>query len=258
MHSLAIITSKNYVGGEADVNWFYAHSLALLCVEEGAFGAQPSSAGQLGVGRRAFLDIEHVPLVGGRLCLDFVNTTGARRSGTPRERLTSYEALLVWAKRSGLLARSRVAQLRQEGRRKPERARRVLTAALALRERLYRTFLDVISDKPPEKEHLEILSAAFKQAHRWKHLVWHTGRLQWHSTRDATALGGFLDGVVGSALEVLTSDEMQRLKKCGECDWLFLDRSKNGSRRWCKKDCRDRVKARRYYRKYGQRASGRR
>ena len=35
----------------------------------------------------AFTPVEQVPLVGGRLCLDFVNTTGARSGSRPRERL---------------------------------------------------------------------------------------------------------------------------------------------------------------------------
>ena len=52
-----------------------------------------------------------------------------------------------------------------------------------------------------------------------------------------------------SAVELLCSSELARLAKCGDCDWLFLDTSKNKSRRWCKKTCGDRVKSRAYYRR---------
>jgi predicted RNA-binding Zn ribbon-like protein len=62
--------------------------------------------------------------------------------------------------------------------------------------------------------------------------------------------------IVSAAVELLMSDRLARLKRCGECDWLFLDESKNGSRTWCKKDCGDRVRARRHYHGFhGDRAS---
>jgi predicted RNA-binding Zn ribbon-like protein len=38
--------------------------------------------------------------------------------------------------------------------------------------------------------------------------------------------------------------------EAGGCGWLFVDESRNGSRRWCSmKDCGNRAKARRHYRK---------
>jgi len=52
---------------------------------------------------------------------------------------------------------------------------------------------------------------------------------------------------VASAVELLTSERLTRTKRCGECDWLFVDESKNRSRTWCKKLCGDRTRARRHY-----------
>jgi predicted RNA-binding Zn ribbon-like protein len=49
---------------------------------------------------------------------------------------------------------------------------------------------------------------------------------------------------------LLTSDKLSRVRQCqGEnCTWLFLDTSKNHTRRWCEmKVCGNRVKARRHY-----------
>ncbi|WP_329000796.1 CGNR zinc finger domain-containing protein [Kribbella sp. NBC_00709] len=45
-------------------------------------------------------------------------------------------------------------------------------------------------------------------------------------------------------------EDLGRLRRCGDdgCGWLFLDRSKNGSRRWCSSaDCGNRARARRHY-----------
>ncbi|MER7245539.1 CGNR zinc finger domain-containing protein [Kribbella sp. NPDC000426] len=58
-------------------------------------------------------------------------------------------------------------------------------------------------------------------------------------------------GAVRLAVWRLFEDEdLGRLRQCGDdgCGWLFLDRSKNGSRRWCSSaDCGNRARARRHY-----------
>jgi predicted RNA-binding Zn ribbon-like protein len=48
---------------------------------------------------------------------------------------------------------------------------------------------------------------------------------------------------------LMTSERLQALRECGnrECRWLFLDTSKNHTRRWCDmKVCGNRIKARRF------------
>lgn len=53
-----------------------------------------------------------------------------------------------------------------------------------------------------------------------------------------------------SALMLVTFREPQRLKICPNCQWLFLDRSRNRSRTWCDMTvCGNRVKASRHYRR---------
>ncbi|WP_337266514.1 CGNR zinc finger domain-containing protein [Oryzifoliimicrobium ureilyticus] len=55
---------------------------------------------------------------------------------------------------------------------------------------------------------------------------------------------------VHSTLRLLATDEPERIKICGNCGWLFLDRSKNKSRTWCDMSvCGNRVKASRHYRR---------
>ncbi|WP_165220654.1 CGNR zinc finger domain-containing protein [Affinirhizobium pseudoryzae] len=55
---------------------------------------------------------------------------------------------------------------------------------------------------------------------------------------------------VHSALRLLALPEPERLKICGHCGWLFLDRSKNKSRFWCDMAvCGNRAKAARHYRR---------
>jgi predicted RNA-binding Zn ribbon-like protein len=50
---------------------------------------------------------------------------------------------------------------------------------------------------------------------------------------DEEELVSVLWPVVHAAMELLTSDALLRVKRCGRCSWLFLDGTKNRSRRWC-------------------------
>ncbi|HWK64762.1 MAG TPA: CGNR zinc finger domain-containing protein [Rhizobiaceae bacterium] len=58
-----------------------------------------------------------------------------------------------------------------------------------------------------------------------------------------------------SALSLLPAERSGRLRICPNCGWLFMDRSRNGSRLWCDMAvCGNRQKARRHYRR--RRATG--
>ncbi|MDC9833059.1 CGNR zinc finger domain-containing protein [Rhizobium binxianense] len=53
-----------------------------------------------------------------------------------------------------------------------------------------------------------------------------------------------------SVLRLLAMPDPQRMKICGNCGWLFIDRSKNRSRAWCDMAvCGNRAKANRHYRR---------
>jgi predicted RNA-binding Zn ribbon-like protein len=58
------------------------------------------------------------------------------------------------------------------------------------------------------------------------------------------------DRLAHAAVDLVRGLDVRQLKACpldeGGCGWLFLDRSRNGSRRWCSMDdCGARAKARR-------------
>jgi predicted RNA-binding Zn ribbon-like protein len=56
--------------------------------------------------------------------------------------------------------------------------------------------------------------------------------------------------IADAAVSLLTGDAAARLKACPTCGWVFLDVSKNRSRRWCSMStCGSVDKARRYYRR---------
>jgi predicted RNA-binding Zn ribbon-like protein len=69
-------------------------------------------------------------------------------------------------------------------------------------------------------------------------------QMTWSRSDDLTAM---LWPVAYAALDLLTSPDLERVKRCAGCPWLFVDRSKNVSRRWCAmNDCGTHEKIRRY------------
>lgn len=192
-------------------------------------------------------------LVGGRLCLDFVNTVSAwPRGPDTREDLPDYDHLLAWAQATGTLTRQGAAALRAQADARPDLARRAHREALVLRDALYRVFRAVIDRSTPAASDVERVDAAVASAHAARHLAWRGGRFAQEWSADAAAKPeSVLWPVALSAQRVLCEDDPARLRVCAapeNCGWLFYDTTKNGARRWCSMDtCGNVMKARRYY-----------
>ncbi len=80
----------------------------------------------------------------------------------------------------------------------------------------------------------------------------HSARgFEWAWNVDKDSLDMPIALVALSAAELLVSAERERVGQCADergCGWLFLDTSKNHSRRWCdSKDCGNRDRQHRYY-----------
>lgn len=195
-------------------------------------------------------------LVGGALCLDFVNTVRGRVDGGEGrvlgERLGSYDALLRWGELAGALtARQKRAVTRQAARRRPEAAA-VLARGIALREALYRLFRSVIAHRAPRREDLALLNRELRIARAHERLAG-SRRFELVWDDDRPALDRVLWEVVRSAAALVTSDDLERLGRCPgpECGWLFLDASRSRRRQWCSMaDCGNVAKVRRFRRKH--------
>ena len=196
-----------------------------------------------------YVPIEALPMIGGELCLDFANTTSERGLERPRERLFTYRDLVVWAERSGAIEPARAGVLRQEALARPADAARVHARALQLREALYRVFSALAHHEPPNSADVAWIDAEVREAQRRRRLIPAEDGVAWVWLSDEDALEEILWPVAWSAAELLTSDELTRVRECmGEnCNWLFVDVSRNRSRRWCDmKECGNRAKAKRY------------
>jgi predicted RNA-binding Zn ribbon-like protein len=77
-----------------------------------------------------------------------------------------------------------------------------------------------------------------------------SGGFEWKWKFDENALEAPLYLIALSAVDLMTSENYRRVGQCADedgCGWLFVDTSKNHSRRWCDiNDCGNRAKQRRY------------
>lgn len=186
----------------------------------------------------------------GKLALDFANTVDWHASDHPEESLHRYEDLVAWGLKAGTVSSDEASALRRSAAREPEVAGAILEQARALREVIYRIFAGVAGDRAPDPSDLAALNAALGDALPHLALAPESGGFAWVWRETGGALERVLWPVAKSAAVLLTSDVLDRVRQCADenCGWLFLDMSKNRSRRWCDmKSCGNRAKARRYY-----------
>jgi len=185
--------------------------------------------------------IDDLPLVGGHLALDLVNTVEPRILNTQgREHLTSPAALLTWARRTSLLDAADADQIAAAWQQHPDAGRKDLKAAIELRESLYAALTALGAGRTPD---LGPITA------RWANAA---PRAALRMTSEGARLRAaplIPDRLAFAAVDLLTGLDLTRLRACptgeGGCGWLFLDHSRNNSRRWCvMADCGTQAKSR--------------
>jgi predicted RNA-binding Zn ribbon-like protein len=188
-------------------------------------------------------------LSGGHPALDLANTLDERGSARPQERLVDYEALLGFAAQSGVLEAARVPGLAREAARRPAAARACLRRVRALREVLFEVFSAAAAGSPLPEAGLSALNAALARSISGLRLAGGRQRAAWTFETQPGALDPMLGPIVKAAADLLVCDQLCRVRQCPgpDCRWLFLDESRNGSRRWCDMTvCGNRVKVGRH------------
>jgi predicted RNA-binding Zn ribbon-like protein len=204
------------------------------------------------------MDAAELPLVGGHPALDLVNTVerGTPAPGTrPRDHLADPPGLLRWVRRVGLADEAEADAVAASWDRDPGAGDATLAAVREVREALHTVLLAATGAGPADPG---MVAAALERLHgRWAGAVGRSRLVREPEGRSAArlAIGGtpaqlLPDRAADAALDVLRGADLARLRRCppeaGGCGWLFLDRSRNGSRRWCRMaDCGSTVKARR-------------
>jgi predicted RNA-binding Zn ribbon-like protein len=201
-------------------------------------------------------------LLGGALCLDFANTVPTYLADEDSfvDHLPDYESLLAWCAQASLLDAATLARLRRAATPRPTDAERVLRDARTLRLAIYEAFAAAAHGQPADERTLATLGRFHAAAARHERLVHHADDDTYALESAAAAAAAAADAldvmlwpIARSAVDLLLSGRHARVRVCEAasqetCTWLFVDESKNHSRRWCSmRDCGNRAKVRRHY-----------
>jgi predicted RNA-binding Zn ribbon-like protein len=190
--------------------------------------------------------------VGGRLCLDFVNTVDPRQTGTGRDYLAAYADVLDWFEMVDVRLPRSVSWLRRRAKVASDEAVDAHRQAVAMREAAFALINASRIGGEVRTSDLKELNHALGQSigHRVLASDERGGvREEW---RSSDSLAQVLWPVAIDAWDLLTEPELALVKQCpldaGGCGWLFLDSSRAGNRRWCDmRTCGNRAKARAHY-----------
>ncbi len=187
----------------------------------------------------------------GDLALDFVNTKEWRHSENPTEKINNYTDFITWGEEAQLISPIEASQLRQVSQEHPAKAAAAYDAAIQLREAIYFIFSNRYHGKPIPAEALVLFNTVVRAANAQMQLVPVGDELLWEWAPGIEGANRILWPVARSAAELLPSAQVDRVRECEDdrgCGYLFIDQSKNRSRRWCSMDsCGNRAKARRHY-----------
>jgi predicted RNA-binding Zn ribbon-like protein len=191
------------------------------------------------------------------------------------ERLTTYEALVEWARWMQLLGDDHARRLLAAAEARPRDAATTRTRAIHAREAIYRLFKAVVEGWPPPDADLDLLNRELRVARarqvlepapppsplarrRAAAVPVEAYRWAWDA-RDGD-LDRMLWPIVTSAAELLASDDLDRIGQCPAvgCGWLFLDTSRSGRRQWCDMAvCGNAEKVRRFRERQREKQRGR-
>jgi predicted RNA-binding Zn ribbon-like protein len=191
-------------------------------------------------------------LTGGQLALNLANTVSRRHDPDRRkEHLENYADIVTFARQSGIISPKQAKELCDYAEHRATEAARSFRKAIAMREVMYRVFSAIAQGKSAGAGDLDLMNDFAIEALRHRCLARSNGGYRWEWRPDGKKpLDRILWEAAQAAADLLTSPELQLVRFCEapDCEWLFLDHSRNHSRRWCDMtSCGNRQKARRHY-----------
>lgn len=197
--------------------------------------------------------MEKPRIVGGHVALDLVNTIAPRPATAEAvDWLDSPAALLHWARRADLVTATEAEAVSAAWAAAPAAADQAWHAAVEIREALYAVLTAALGSPAdsvaPELDRLML---------RWSAATARStlrpgGPGEPPAVLEVGSPGALLipDRLAHAAVDLVRTADLAQLRACpvteGGCGWLFLDRSRNHSRRWCTMDdCGTHAKSRR-------------
>lgn len=198
--------------------------------------------------------MQHIPsrldhendFIAGAPALDFANTVGGSRERPTHDHITRYADVVEFARQRSDITDSHAAKLLALAKANPSGALAVLERAIQLRDAIWASFP---ADRNPSPKVVATISTEAARSAAHMRLAGTRESYGW-AFGDDVDLERVLWPIARSAADLLTSPFHRAIvRECESdtCSWLFLDKTRNHSRRWCDMgDCGNRAKARRF------------
>lgn len=182
-----------------------------------------------------------LPVVTDDLALRFADTLDEPHGSGAFDHIGTPARLLDWAIAAGLLTASERKSLGERAAGAPEDAAAAVQRAQVLRAALHEAL--PVGEQLDQAWPALLPFTADAAAHvRYR---FDDGAVAWWPVADR--MDGVLWPVARAAEALLAGPDLARVRRCAGCSWLFVDRSRNGQRRWCDmNDCGRVEKMRRY------------
>jgi len=199
--------------------------------------------------------LDDIEVVGGHPALDFVNTVHSYTACTQRDYLRSAHHLVDWCRYVDLINNEQTNALSALS---ASAANTLLSEARDLRATLNAVFRGHLAGRP-DAQALDQLNVRLKTLAHFRTLDSEADGYVWRYEITRARPHSVFTPIVFAAAELLQAKDLSRLKSCpppAGCGWLFLDRSRNGSRTWCNmKTCGNAAKQRRHRARYNAAAT---
>jgi predicted RNA-binding Zn ribbon-like protein len=182
-------------------------------------------------------------------CIRFTQTIGWEGRDHHEEHLGDYDNLVDWCRERGIISIEYANEVKEQAHKRADQASAAVEDARTLRLAIYRVLTAAAEGQEPDPTRLADLNAFIQRGLSSRRLTVSPAGSDWTWQLDPFRLDHLLGPIAWSAAALLTSAEARRLSLCAadDCGWLFIDGSRNHSRRWCDmSDCGNRAKVRRF------------
>ncbi len=181
-------------------------------------------------------------LIGGQLCLDFVNTISYRNKDKAHDWLDHTENIAIWAVETNILNQKEVKELSLKLKHEKKYQKQIIRLK-EIRAMIYGIFTRIINNKTPLKKDMVLFNTLMGETMSRLSVTHEHGKFYLQSPGRQNSFLKIQDAIIKSVVETLTKSDLTRIKQCSACFWLYEDKSKNRSRRWCvMEDCGNRHK----------------
>lgn len=195
--------------------------------------------------------LDRWPLRGGVACLDLANTEAFRGTDHQMDLLESYDMLIAWSTAAGAIQPAEAGPLLVLATADPDLAARHLAQVKELREAVHAVMQSVAHQAGAPLAALATLNDFLAESLPHARIVQSTVGFEFRFLPE-NDLALPVWRLSDSAARLLVSPDRALVRECPghECGWLFLDTTKNHSRRWChSQDCGNRARVRAYSRR---------